>query len=42
MKNIHLIEKNEKNSWIVHFKNYSLGAYVSDKYKREFLNKISG
>ncbi|SNT06876.1 two component transcriptional regulator, LytTR family [Anaerovirgula multivorans] len=39
LKNIHLIEKHEKNSWIVHFENYSLVAYISDKYKKDFFNK---
>ncbi|SNS83118.1 two component transcriptional regulator, LytTR family [Anaerovirgula multivorans] len=41
LENVHLIEKNEKNSWIVHFKDYTSLAYISDKYKREFSKKIS-
>ncbi|AOY77580.1 LytR/AlgR family response regulator transcription factor [Clostridium formicaceticum] len=39
-QNIHLIERYGKNAWIVHFKDYALAAYVSNKYKKEFLNRF--
>ncbi|AKL95837.1 two component transcriptional regulator, LytTR family [Clostridium aceticum] len=38
--NIFLVERYGKNAWTVYFKEYAVNAYVSNKYKREFLNKF--
>jgi len=40
LSNIYKIEKSEKNSWIVHFREYTLVAYVSNSYKEKFLANI--
>ncbi len=36
LENIQQIKKDEKNSWSVYFKKYTLPAYVSNSYKNEF------
>lgn len=41
IENIFQIEKHEKNSWIVYFKDYDLPAYISNNYKDNFLNRFA-
>ncbi|AOT70920.1 LytR/AlgR family response regulator transcription factor [Geosporobacter ferrireducens] len=40
LENVRQIEKNEKNSWIVYFRDYAAPAYISNSYKEEFLKKF--
>ena len=40
LENIHLVEKHEKNAWIVYFKDYHLPAYISNHYKEESSNRF--
>ncbi|WP_041721275.1 LytR/AlgR family response regulator transcription factor [Alkaliphilus metalliredigens] len=42
LKNIHKIEKSEKNSWIIYFEGYFLPVYVSNSCKKEFLELFCG
>jgi len=40
LENIDLIEKREKNSWIVYFNDYHSPAYISNHYKEESSNRF--
>ncbi|WHH57656.1 LytTR family DNA-binding domain-containing protein [Petroclostridium sp. X23] len=33
------IDKSDRNSWLAYFKDYSLPAYISDRYKESFMKK---
>ncbi len=40
IENIYQIEKHEKNSWAVYFKDYQFQAYVSNNYKEKISKQI--
>lgn len=42
LKNIDQIQKHEKNSWQVYFKDYTSSAYISNTYKEIFIKRFLG
>jgi len=42
IENVYQIEKDEKNSWTIYFKEYPVSAYVSNNYKKEFSDRFFG
>ena len=42
LNNIHKVEKQEKNSWTVYFRDITSVAYVSNRYKEKFSENILG